>query len=105
MDTIVNHKFEMKDFFQVSWTENPPALGKSQRHKNAGIQNAIAWGSCPGQAIAVRRAAQERRSKQTWPSDARQHGEREKVQTIIRRSQRRHPKKPSFLFAGTGGAR
>jgi len=38
-----------------------------QRHKNAGTQNAIAWGSYPGQAIAVRRAAQERRSQQTWP--------------------------------------
>jgi hypothetical protein len=45
-----------------------PASGLASRNgtKSAGTQNAIAWGSCPGQAIAVRRAAQERRSKQTW---------------------------------------
>jgi hypothetical protein len=65
MNTIVNHKSE--DIFQVSGAESSQQLGKSQRHKNAGTQNAIAWGSCPGQAIAARRAAQERRSQQTWP--------------------------------------
>ena len=34
-------------------------------------------------------------------SDARQHDEREKVQPVIRRSQRRHPKKPSLFSAKT----
>jgi hypothetical protein len=32
-----------------------------------GLNNAIAWGSYPGQAIAARRAAPERSSKLTWP--------------------------------------
>ena len=65
MNTVVNHK--SKDILQVSWAENTQVPGKSQRHKNAGTEIAIAWGSYPGQAIASRRAAQERRSKQTWP--------------------------------------
>jgi len=65
VNTIVNHK--SKDIFQVSGRKTRQRFGKSQRHKNAEDSNAIAWGSCPGQAIAVRRAAPERRSKQTWP--------------------------------------
>ena len=57
-----------------------PASGLASRNgtKTPGLNNAIAWGSCPGQAIAARRAAQERRCKLTWPSDARQHSERER---------------------------
>jgi len=65
MDTIVNHK--SKDILQVSWTENTPADWQVATARAHRTQNAIAWGSYPGQAIAVRRAAQERRSKQTWP--------------------------------------
>jgi hypothetical protein len=66
MDTIVNHKSE--DIFQVSGAENTPAVWQvATAQKRRDFQNAIAWGSYPGQAIAARRAAQERRSKQTWP--------------------------------------
>jgi len=58
----------MKDIFQVSEAENTPATWQvATAQKRRDSQNAIAWGSCPGQAIAVRRAAQERRSKLTWP--------------------------------------
>jgi hypothetical protein len=66
MNTVVNHK--SKDILQVSWAENTPAVWQgATAQKRRDSQNAIAWGSCPGQAIAARRAAQERRSKQTWP--------------------------------------
>jgi hypothetical protein len=66
MNTVVNHK--SKDILQVSWAENPPAvLARRNGTNTPGLNNAIAWGSYPGQAIAVRRAAPERRSKQTWP--------------------------------------
>jgi hypothetical protein len=56
-----------KIFCKFQGQKTRQQIGKAQRHKNARTQNAIAWGSYPGQAIAVRRAAQERRSKQTWP--------------------------------------
>jgi len=58
----------VKDILQVSGVENRAAVWQvatAQTRRDS--QNAIAWGSYPGQAIAVRRAAQERRSKQTWP--------------------------------------
>jgi len=76
MNTIVNHKSE--DILQVSGTENTPAAWQVATAQNAGTQNAIAWGSCPGQAIAVRRAAQERRSKQTWPATLASHTQPQK---------------------------
>jgi len=65
MNTIVNHK--SKDILQVSGTENPPAAWQVATAQKRRDSKAIAWGACPGQAIAVRRAAQERRSKLTWP--------------------------------------
>ncbi len=46
MNTVVNLK--SKDILQVSWAEKTKRLGKSQRHKNAGINNAIAWGRVRG---------------------------------------------------------
>jgi len=53
---------------QVSRTENTPAVRQvATAQKRRDQQCDCLGGSCPGQAIAARRAAQERRSKQTWP--------------------------------------
>jgi hypothetical protein len=85
MNTVVNHK--SKDILQVSRTENTPAVWQvTTAPKRRDSQNAIAWGSYPGQAIAVRRAAQERRSKQTWPVTP--------DSTASKRGSAGHPTKP-----------
>ena len=100
MNTIVNHK--SKDIFQVSGAENTPAAwqvatAQKRRDSKCDCLGVVSGASNRG---APRGA---RAQKQTnLASDARQHGEREKVQTVIRRSQHHHPKKPSFFFAGTG---
>jgi hypothetical protein len=65
MNTIVNHK--SKDIFQVSGAENRQAGWQDATPQKRRDSKCDCLGSCPGQAIAARRAAPERRSKQTWP--------------------------------------
>jgi hypothetical protein len=65
MDTVVNCK--SKDILRDFAGTPASSLARRNGTKTPGPNNAIAWGSYPGQAIAVRRAAPERRSKQTWP--------------------------------------
>ena len=45
----------------------PKQNASPAKRKNPQAGEVIGWGSYPGQPITVRRAAPERRSKQTWP--------------------------------------
>jgi len=65
MDTIVNHK--PKETLQVSWAENTPAVWQVATAQKTPDSTIRLLGVVSGQAIAVRRAAPERRSKLTWP--------------------------------------
>ncbi len=92
----------MKDIFQVSEAENTPAtlqVATAQKRRDSkcdclGVVSGASNRDAPRGAIAQKHT--------DMASDARQHGEREKVQPVIRRSQRRHPKKPLLFLTETG---
>jgi hypothetical protein len=65
MNTVVNYK--SKDILRDIAGTPASSLARRNGTKTPGLNNAIAWGSYLGQALAVRRAAQERRCKLTWP--------------------------------------
>jgi hypothetical protein len=65
IDTVVNYKSE--DFLR-DFTGTPASrLARRNGMTTPGLKLRLLGGRIRGQAIAVRRAAQERRSKLTWP--------------------------------------
>jgi hypothetical protein len=99
MNTIVNHK--SKDILQVSGADNTPAAwqvatAQKRRDSKCDCLGVVSGASNRG---APRGA---RAQKQTnLASTTRQHGEQEKVQPVIRRSQQRHPKRPLLFWTET----